>query len=102
MGIVAETHGDPLVLAAPSDVNLGRAVDHDVVDRLVGQQRLQRAETGHVVGQVARHPDLFGTGQLHLPLVGDLVDEPLDLALHHLGRHGRCGGGIKLLEHELA
>jgi hypothetical protein len=102
VGIVAETNGDPLVLATPSDVNLGRAVNHDVVDRLVGQQRLQRTEAGHVIGQIACHPGLFGTGQLHLPLVGDLVDEPLDLALHRLGRHGRRGGGIKLLEHELA
>ena len=40
--------------------------------------------------------------QFHPPVVGDVVDELLDLPLHRLGRHGRGGGGIDLLEHQFA
>jgi hypothetical protein len=42
--VVEEVALDPLDLAAPLDVDLGRAVDHDLGDGLVGEERLERTE----------------------------------------------------------
>ena len=42
-------------LPAALDVDLARAVDHDFGDRLVAQQRLERAEADDLVGDLLEH-----------------------------------------------
>ena len=62
------------------DVDLARAVDHDFRDRLVAEQRLQRAEADDLVGDLLEHPDALGAGQGEAFLVDDLAEDLLDLA----------------------
>ena len=49
--VVAELDVGQLELAAALDIDLLGAVDHDVGDGLVGEQRLERTEAQHVVEQ---------------------------------------------------
>ena len=55
MRVVAEAHVGQLQLAEPLDVDGVEAVDHDVGDGGVGQQRLERPEAGHLVEQLLHH-----------------------------------------------
>ena len=62
------------------DVDLARAVDHDLGDRLVAQERLERAEADDLVGDLLEHPDALGAGEGEAFLVDDLAEDLLDLA----------------------
>ncbi|MNQ94448.1 hypothetical protein D3C85_1099660 [compost metagenome] len=60
MGVVAKVHIGPLQLAEALDVDRLGPVDQDVRHRAVGQQRLQRAEAEHLVGDLL--DDQLATG----------------------------------------
>src|SRR4051812_9593277 len=79
MIIVAESYRDPLKLAVSFDVDVTRSVDHDVVDRLVEQKRTQRPVAGHVVRNIVRQLELLATRQFEPLLVGNPVDDFLNL-----------------------
>ena len=78
--VVLEDDVRQLELARSLDVDLARAVDHDLRDRLVAQERLQRAEADDLVGDLLEHPDALGAGQGEALLVDDLAEDLLDLA----------------------
>jgi hypothetical protein len=90
---VAELDLGPAHLAADLDVDLVRTVHHDVADALVTQQRLQRAEADHIVGQFGREPPLVVGGELDPLAVREIVDQGLQLDAELLhGHHGRRDG----------
>ena len=80
--VVLEDDVRELELAGALDVDLARAVDHDLGDRLVAQERLERTETDDLVRDLLEHPDPLGTRQREAFLVDDLAEDLLDLAPH--------------------
>ncbi len=80
MVVVLEDDVRQLELARPLDVDLAGAVDHDLRDRLVAQEGLQRTEADDLVGDLLEHPDALGAGQGEAFLVDDLAEDLLDLA----------------------
>ncbi|MNQ73100.1 hypothetical protein D3C85_878230 [compost metagenome] len=52
MLIVAKTHVSALQLAEAFDIDRGVAIDQDVGHAVIGQQRLQRAQSQHLVGDL--------------------------------------------------
>ena len=72
----------------PFDEGLLRPVDHDVGDRVVFQQRLERPEAEHVVHQLAGQRALLAGVELKPPLGGDFRDQPLDVDGQPIFRHG--------------
>ena len=78
--VVLEDDVRQLELAGALDVDLARAVDHDLGDGLVAQERLERAEADDLVGDLLEHPDALGAGQGEALLVDDLAEDLLDLA----------------------
>jgi hypothetical protein len=78
--VVLEDDVRQLELARALDVDLAGAVDHDLRDRLVAEERLERAEADDLVGDLLEHPDALGTGQGEAFLVDDLAEDLLDLA----------------------
>ena len=66
MRIVAELYVGQFEFAPPLDIDLLRPVDHDVVDGLVGDQRLERPEAQHVRDQRVDELSLFDEVQLNL------------------------------------
>ena len=57
---VAEADVGALEPAEPLDVHLVGAVDEDVADGRVGQQRRQRTHADRLVGQLLGQPDALG------------------------------------------
>jgi hypothetical protein len=80
--VVLEDDVRQLQLAGALDVDLARAVDHDLGDRLVTQERLQRPEADDLVRDLLEHPDALGAGEGQALLVDDLAEDLLDLAPH--------------------
>src|SRR6478752_339913 len=78
--VVLEDDVRQLELARSLDVDLARAVDHDLRDRLVAEEGLQGAEADDLVGDLLEHPDALGAGQGEAFLVDDLAEDLLDLA----------------------
>ena len=70
---------DPLDLAVPLDVDVVGAVDHDLGDGLVPEERLQRPEAGEVVGQLLDEVPAFVTREHEPVRVDRPVDDRLDL-----------------------
>ena len=68
-----------LDLALALDVDLVRAVDHDVGDGVVLEQRLERPEAHHVVDQQPHDRAQLGRVQLDLQVDDDLLDDLGDL-----------------------
>ena len=79
------------------DVDLARAVDHDLGDALVAQERLERAEADDLVGDLLEHPDPLGAGQGEAFLVDDLAEDLLDLAAD-LDLVGQVELGVEVLD----
>ena len=80
MVVVLEDDVGQLELARSFDVDLARAVDHDLGDGLVAEEGLERAETDDLVGDLLEHPHPLGAGQGEAFLVDDLAEDLLDLA----------------------
>ena len=79
--IVAETDVGELELALPLDIDLGEAVHHDVGDRFVAQQRLERSQANHVVDDRRAEQFLLAAVERQ-PLLGyHLCDQLQDLAI---------------------
>ena len=95
--VVLEDDVRELEAAAALDVDLARAVDHDLRDRLVAEQRLQRTETDDLVGDLLEHPDALGAGQGEAFLVDDLAEDLFDLA-PDLDLVGQVELGIQVLD----
>ena len=94
--VVQEGLGDPLELAAPLDVDLVRPVDHDLGDRAVAEERLQRAEALDLADQVVDDVAALGPGQGEAVGPEEVVDDRLD-------RGGDVGrGGIEQGDRDLA
>ena len=55
--VVQEDRVDPLDLARALDVDVVRAVDHDLGDGRVREERLDRPEPGHVVDHLVDEAD---------------------------------------------
>ena len=79
MAVVAEDHAGNLQLALALDIDLLRAVDHDVGDRLVGEQRLQRTEPEHFVEHDLDEFALLDLIELQFFFLQDLADDVGDL-----------------------
>ena len=92
MLIVAKRDIGQFELAAALDIDLLRAVDHDVGDALVGDQRFERPEPEHVGDQRFDELALLDEVQLYLGLGEQLLDPAGQLRLEggprHLGRRG--------------
>ena len=95
--VVLEDDVRQLELAGPLDVDLARAVDHDLRDRLVAQERLERPEADDLVGDLLEHPDALGAGQGEAFLVDDLAEDLLDLA-PDLDLVGQVELGVEVLD----
>ncbi len=81
MLIVAKGHVRQHQLALALDKDLLGSIDHDVVDRLVGEQRLERAEAEHVVEQDGDEVALLDLVELDFLLAEDLRDDAGELLL---------------------
>ncbi len=61
--LVAQEHAvDALDLAGALDVDVAGTVDHDLGDRLVGQERLERSETGDLADELLDEALAFEAG----------------------------------------
>ena len=72
-------------LAGPLDVDVVRAVDHDLGDRVVEQERLDRPEARDLVDDLLDEGQSFGTRHGEAALADDPVDDGRDPAAD-LGR----------------
>ena len=99
MGVVAEAHAGEVELAAPLDVDLPRAVDEDVGDIRVAQERLERPKTYHVVDDLAGHHELLFVIDEEAPLVRDLGDELDDARTELVLGHHNDRGRLDALQH---
>ena len=77
--VVEEVRVDPLDLAAALDVEVVRAVDHDLGDRLVGEQRLERSEARDLADQLLDQALPLVAGDREALGGDDPVDDALDL-----------------------
>ena len=64
--VVAEAHGRLVEAALTLDPDLTRAVDHDLRDRVVGQEPLERPVAEDVVGDLVREPLAVVAGDARL------------------------------------
>ena len=87
MLIVIELHVGEMELAALLDVNLTRAIDHDVGHRVVAQQRFQRAEAEQLVLDL-----------LHQTVAIDVGEKPSVLAENVGDRRDDLGGNQRGVE----
>ena len=92
--IVGEAHLGAFQLAPALHVHLGVAVDENVRNGRIGQQRLERPEAEHLMLDVADQARALGVvdqtafGQQSLHELGDLFSQPLlGQALHHCQVH---------------
>jgi hypothetical protein len=100
MRVVTEFNVGEFELALALDINLVRAVDHDVGDGLVAQERLQRPETQHLIDDLVRKRLLFDVRERDFQLHHDIADELDDLAFQILARQARRRIDIDLLHEQ--
>ena len=96
--VVLEHDVGELEPALALDVDLARAVDHDLADALVAQERLERAEADDLVGDLLEHPHPLGAGEGEALLVDDLAEDLLDLAAD-LDLVGQVELRVQVLDH---
>ncbi len=80
------------------DVDLLRPVDHELGDRVVAQERLERAEAQDLVRDLLEHPHALGAGEGQALLVRDLAEELLDLT-PDLNLVGEVELRVELIDH---
>ena len=95
--VVTELHAGQGKLSTPLDIDLGGAIDQDVGDRLIGEQRLQGAQTQHVVEQQLHHRMVLGSVQADLLFLQKLGDDLADLERQFPPRQLRGRGQIETL-----
>jgi hypothetical protein len=99
--LVVEADVDLLQPAAPLDERGVRAVDHDVGDRRVAHQRLQRTQAEglveHLVDQALALAEVQQVGPLQAHLLGGVADLPAELLLAHRAHDGQVHPGDDLL-----
>ena len=100
MGVIAELNIGQFELAAPFDIDLLWSVDHDVVDGLVGDERLQRPEAQHVRDQRVDELALLDKVQLDLGLGEQFLDPAGELRFERGARHFRRRGDVHVFEHK--
>src|SRR5207248_11802551 len=66
-------------LAMSLDVDIERAIDQDVGDRLVLEQRFEWAEPDHIVGQLGRECRFLGFAKLNFFFRRNRADQEPDL-----------------------
>src|SRR5439155_18251765 len=79
MRVVAEGVIRQLNDACAFEVDLVEGVDHDLGDRHITKQRLERSETEHFVGELRRQMEPFPTNTwigLKEPILGCPLDRP--------------------------
>ena len=77
--VVEEVAVDPLDLAAALDVEVARAVDHDLGDRLVGEQRIERPEAADLADQLLGQVLALVMGHRESVDADDALDDRIDL-----------------------
>ena len=70
------------ILPRALDVDLARAVDHDLGHAVVAQQRLERSEADDLVGDLLEHARALGTRERQALAVERAAESLLDLAPH--------------------
>src|SRR3954452_22938821 len=89
---------DPLDLARALDVDVTRAVDHDLGDRLVGEERFERSEPRYLADKLLDQALTLGLGDDETLGVDDAVDDALDLG-PQVGRIRRLEERVGLARH---
>ena len=100
MLVVAELDVRQLEFAAPLDIDLLRTVDHDVVDGLVGDQRLKGPQAQHVRDQRVDELALFDEIQLDLGFDKQLLDPAGELRFEGGARHFRGRRNVHMFQDE--
>ena len=77
--VVQEVAVDPFDLAAALDVQVARPVDHDLGDRLVEQERVERPEAADLADQLLGQVLALVVGDRETVDVEDAVDDGIDL-----------------------
>jgi hypothetical protein len=98
--LVAERDVGQLHFALALGVDLLWPVDHNVADRLVGEQRFQRSQPEHVGDQRFDELALFGEVQLDFGLGEQLLDPAGQLRLKGGAGHFRRRRDIHVFEHQ--
>ena len=98
--VVAKAHARQFQLAAPFDVDLPGAVDHDVRHGLVLDQRFEGPKPKHIGDQRLDELALLEKVQLDLRFGQQVLDPPGELGFEHGARHFRGGGDVHMFEDE--
>ena len=77
---VAKPNGGSHSLATPFDEHTIRPVDHDIADRVIGQQWLQRTQADNIMHQFRCETSLLAGVQLDAVLRRNLRDQPFHIA----------------------
>ncbi len=93
---------DSTTLPLPFDEGLGRSVHHDVVDGVVLEQRLERAEAEDVVHQLAGQRVLLARVELDAAIGGDFGQQALDVDGQAFRRHRGDRGRLQPRQAEVA
>jgi len=98
VGVVSKTDRRQLQLAEPLDVDGVEAVDHDVGDGRVGQERLQRSQAGDLVEQLLDH--LLALHAVEREVAGrqELVQDRPQLVAQLLARQALDGLQVQLFD----
>ena len=98
--VVAEANRRLVETALTLDPDLARAVDHDLRDRVVGEQALERSVAEDVVGDLVREPFpvVAGDARLAREMAADVGDD----AIAHADEVDRLAGELRaeLADHE--
>ena len=94
--LVGEADGRLVELAAALDPDVVGAVDHDLGDRVVGEQALERPVAEDVVGDLRREPLAVLARD-----AGLVVEEPADVGDDAVAELARIDGDVEELRAEL-
>ena len=100
MRVVGEADGRLVEAALALDPDLARPVDHDLRDRVVGEQPLERPVAEDVVGDLVREP--LAVVARDAGLAGEVPADVGDDAVAHADRVDRLAGELRaeLADHE--
>ncbi len=96
--VVAELDAGLLHLAAPLDVDVLRAVDQDVADRVVLQQHFQRSQAEGLVEHLLDQPLPLVAVEQRVFRVAQVLDDQADLAAQHVAFQFADLGQVELVD----